>query len=107
MATFGGGGASQMHKGIPHLHSKTLWVESFLTAGSELLSATESMSNLAIESVTALTPFETDGSSSFFNLHRIKHTDASEKLPLNPLTEKYMKKGTGTESPDKTKGESL
>lgn len=64
-----GTGASQMHKGIPHLHSETSGKVDFTAVTSGVVSETVLISNLEIESVTALTSLA--GAPSFFNLQLI------------------------------------
>lgn len=66
--SFGGAGASQMHKGIPHLHSEMLGKGEFSVVASGLVTETLLISNLETKSVTALTWFVAPGTPSFFNL---------------------------------------
>lgn len=73
--SFGVAGASQMHKGIPHLHSGITWTEVAFTGSSVLTSVVELIFSLEIESVTTLVPFETAVASSLLNLHSTKYTN--------------------------------
>lgn len=57
-----------MHKGIPHLHSEMLGKLDFAGLTSGLASALLPISNLEIESVTALTLFLAPDTASFFDL---------------------------------------
>lgn len=68
--SLGGAGASQMHSGIPHLHSDTAGCAGFSALTLGLVSVTLPMSNLETESVTAFTELgEADtGMVSLFNL---------------------------------------
>lgn len=68
IVSFEGAGASQMHKGIPHLHSEMLGKLDFLALTSGLVSEALPISNLEIESVTTLTSFLPPDTPSFFNL---------------------------------------
>ena len=67
-SSFGAAGASQIHKGIPHLHSRVRWTEALSTGGSFSISVTGLISNLEIASVTTVVPFEIAGAASLFKL---------------------------------------
>lgn len=59
-----------MHKGIPHLHSEMLGKADFSELTSGFKSETSPISNLEMESVTALTSFVAPDTPSFFSLQQ-------------------------------------
>lgn len=68
-------GASQMHKGIPHLHSISPKVDCCSVVGSSFGCFSASMSNLETLSVTESAPSTETWDSNFFDLYKNKVHD--------------------------------